>query len=156
MNLSLLSLYTLILALWAGGLVLFTFIVTPAVFRSFDRDTAGGIVGHLFPGYFYYNLVLAAAALVLFFLVSGDRTAMVHRLSLSLLAAALVVNVFIVFKIHPEAMRIKQEVSSFEREAPDSPARKKFRRLHGVSAALNLFLITDGITLLLTGPLLKK
>jgi hypothetical protein len=51
---------------------------------------------------------------------------------------------------------VKQEVSSFERESPDSPARKKFARLHGVSAALNLFLFVDGIILLVADPLGKK
>ncbi len=156
MKLSWFSLYVLVLALWVGGMVLFTFIVTPAIFRSFDRDTAGGIVGHLFPGYFLYDLVLAAAALILFFLATGVRSTMLHRLSLALLAAAVIVNVFIVFKLHPDAVRIKQEVVSFERESPDSPARAKFRRIHGLSAVLNLFLIVDGITLLVTGPLLKK
>jgi len=156
MKISWFSLYTLVLALWAGGMVLFTFIVTPVIFRSFGRDAAGDIVGHLFPGYFLYNLILAAAALVLFLLLAGDRSAFPHRLSLVLLSAAVIVNVFIVFKLHPEAIKIKQEVASFEREAPDSPARTKFRRVHGLSAALNLFLIADGITLLMTGPLLRK
>ncbi len=150
------SFYMLVLALWVGGMALFTFIVTPAIFRSFDRDTAGGIVGHLFPGYFIYNIVLAAAAFVLYFLLTADRSALPHRFSLVLLAAALVVNLFIVFKLHPEAVRIKESVVSFEHESPDSPARRHFRRVHGLSAALNLFLLADGIALLITGPLLKK
>ncbi len=156
MKISWFSLYNLVLALWVGGMVLFTFIVTPVIFRSFDRDTAGGIVGHLFPGYFYYNFLLAAAAFLLFFLLASDRHRLLHRISLVLLAAAFIVNVFIVFRLHPEAVKIKQEVVSFERESPDSPARKKFRRVHGLSAALNLFLLADGIALLVTGPLLKK
>jgi Ca2+/Na+ antiporter len=156
MKVSWFSLYNLILALWVGGVAIFTFVVTPAIFRSYGRDMAGEIVGRLFPGYFFYNLVLTAAALVLFFLLAADRSAFPHRLSLFLLSAAFIVNVFIVFKLHPEAVKVKQEVSSFERESPDSPARKKFRRLHGVSAALNLFLLADGITLLIAGPLLKK
>ena len=73
-----------------------------------------------------------------------------------LLSAALIINVFIVFKLHPEAVKVKQEVTSFERESPDSPARKKFSKLHGMSAALNLFLLVDGIILLIAGPLGKK
>jgi uncharacterized membrane protein len=156
MKVSWFSLYTLILALWVGGIAIFTFVVTPAIFRSYGRDMAGEIVGRLFPGYFLYNLVLTAAALVLFFLLAADRSAFPYRLSLFLLSAALIINVFIVFKLHPEAVKVKQAVSSFERESPDSPARKKFRRLHGVSAALNLILLADGITLLLACPLLKK
>ncbi len=37
-----------------------------------------------------------------------------------------------------------------------TPARKQFRRLHGVSAVLNLVLIAEGIVLPAVGPLLKK
>ena len=156
MKLTWFSLYTLILALWVGGMALFTFIVTPAIFRSFARDLAGRIVGELLPGYFLYNLILAAAAMALFFLSAAVRTAFASRLSLVLLSAALIINVFIVFKLHPEAVKVKQEVTSFERESPGSPARKKFARLHGVSAALNLALLVEGIILLIAGPLVKK
>ncbi len=156
MKLTWFSLYTLILALWVGGMALFTFIVTPVIFRSFARDLAGRIVGELLPGYFLYNLILAAAALALFFLSAAVRTAFASRFSLVLLSAALIINVFIVFKLHPEAVKVKREVTSFERESPDSPARKKFARLHGVSAALNLVLLLDGIILLVTGQIGKK
>jgi hypothetical protein len=150
------SLFSLVLALWVGGIVLFTFIVTPVIFKSFSRDVAGEIVGKLFPGYFTYNLVLSVLAIALFFLLTADRSLFVWRLSVLLLAAALVVNLFIVFKLHPDITAVKREISSFQQESPDSPMRKKFRVLHGVSAALNLFLLADGIILLVAGPFLKK
>lgn len=73
-----------------------------------------------------------------------------------MLLAALIVNIFIVFKLYPEVVKAKQEVTSFERESPDSPARRKFTRLHALSATLNLFLIVDGITLLIAVPAIKK
>ena len=156
MKISWFSFYNLILALWVGGIAIFTFVVTPVIFKSYGRDTAGAIVGKLFPGYFLYNLVLAALAMVLFFMLAGDRSTFVHRLSLFLLTAALLINVFITFKLHSDTVRVKQEVVSFERESPGSPARKKFTKLHAVSAVLNLLLLADGVTLLLVGPVLKK
>lgn len=150
------SLYNLTLALWVGGIAIFTFLVTPVIFKSYKRDTAGGIVGKLLPRYFWYNLILAAAALTLFFPAAEVRTACASRLSLVLLSAAFIINVFIVFKLHPEAVKTKQAVTSFERESPDSPARKRFTRLHGVSAVLNLVLLVVGIILLAAGPLGNK
>ena len=156
MKLSWFSFYTLILALWVGGIALFTFILTPVIFKSYPRDLAGEIVGRLFPGYFLYNLVLAALVLVLFFVVANDQSRLAYRLSLACAVTALLINLFIVFRLHPETVRIKQQVTSFERESPDSPARKQFRRLHGVSAVLNLVLLAEGITLLITGPLVRK
>jgi len=149
-------LYTLILSLWVGGMAIFSFIVTPAIFRSFGRDQAGEVVGKLFPGYFLYLLALSALALIVFFLLGSDRAARPYRLSLFLLTAPLVVNTTVTFKLHPDAVRIKQQVASFERATPDTPARKEFRRLHALSAVLNLFVLADGVTLLALSPFLKK
>ena len=156
MKLSWFSFYSLVLSLWVGGIAIFTFIVTPVIFKSYPRDQAGEIVGRLFPGYFLYNLVLAALVLVLFFIVANDQSKLAYRLSLVCAVTALIINLFIVFKLHPDTVRIKQQVTSFERESPDSPARKQFRKLHGVSAVLNLVLLAEGIALLVAGPLVRK
>ena len=143
------ALYTLTLALWTGGMALFTFIVTPALFRSFTRDQAGDIVGKLFPGYFTYLLALSALALLLFFLLGAEQTTRSFRASLFLLVVAVIINAYVLFSLHPRTVEVKQQVASFERGAPDSPARKEFRNLHAVSAGLNLFLILDSVVLLM-------
>lgn len=148
--------YNLVLALWTGGIAIFTFIVTPAIFRSYGRDMAGEIVGKLFPGYFMYNLVLALAALALFFLVAEDRSRTACRLSLLLIASALIINLFVAFKLHPDTIRAKQAIASFERVSPDAPERKRFAKLHAVSAVLNLALLAEGAALLVVSPLLRK
>jgi len=150
-------LYTLILSLWIGGITIFTFVVTPAIFSSYGRDTAGEIVGKLFPGYFTYTLVFSALALVVFFLLNADRSKKPFRLSLVLLIIALLANAYVSFKLHPDTVRVKQQVASFERESPDSVARKEFRRLHAMSAVINLFMLVDGVALLaLSRGLIKK
>src|SRR5512139_1544045 len=149
-------LYTLVLALWIGGMALFTFVVTPVIFRSFTRDLAGEVVGKLFPGYFSFNLILSITALVLLF-ASGpwlSRTA--RTWSLLLVALAIVVNVSVTFILHPAIVKVKQEVLSFEKVSPDSPLRKRFRELHGVSAALNLMLLADGVALLFVSTCLRR
>jgi hypothetical protein len=150
------SLYNVVLAFWVGGMAIFTFVTTPVIFKSFGRDVAGDIVGKLFPGYFLYVLILSALALALFFLVTENRAAPVARLSLALLTVALVVNTYVTFKLHPDAVSIKQRITSFEREAIDTPARKEFSRLHAVSAVLNLLVLVDGIVLIITAPALRK
>lgn len=156
MKISWFTLYNFVLALWVGGIAAFTFIITPVIFRSFGRDLAGKIVGELFPGYFLYNLVLAVLALVLFFVVAEDSSKTAYRFSLFLLTAALIINVFIVFKMHPDTVKVKQAITSFERESPDSLMRKRFAKLHAASAFLNLLLLADGVTLLAIAPLLKR
>jgi len=78
------------------------------------------------------------------------------KISSILIACAIIINLFIIFKLHPEIIRVKQEVNSFEVQADDSPVRKKFRILHAVSASLNLLLLADGVTLLFISSVLKK
>jgi hypothetical protein len=156
MQFSWMSFYNIILALWVGGIAAFTFIITPAIFRSFSRDLAGDIVGKIFPGYFLYNLVVTALSLIMFFLLAADQASWAARLSLFLVTIALFINAYIVFKLHPDTVRVKQLIISFERESPDSPARTQFSRLHAASASLNLLLLADGIALLMLGPALKK
>jgi uncharacterized membrane protein len=152
----LLSCYNLVLALWVGGIAIFTFIVTPAIFRSFGRDQSGEIVGKLFPGYFIYTLILTLLALFLFLLAARDSSLPAYRLSLSLLILSLAVALLVVFWVHPTTVDVKRTIASFEREPSDSPARKRFARLHALSASLNLLLLVDGVVLLVVAPGLKK
>jgi len=147
--------YIIVLALWTGGMALFTFVVTPIIFRSFGRDRAGEIVGRLFPGYFTTNLVLSALAMVLFFLVCQDRESASYRISLILLLAALPLNCIHTFLLHPRIVRIKRTITSFE-GTPGSDERKQFRRLHAVSAVLNLCVLAAGAILLVLGLLMKR
>ena len=152
----LLSCYDMVLALWVGGIAIFTFIVTPAIFRSFGKDQAGEIVGKLFPGYFTYTLVLTLLALFLFLLAARDTVLPAYRLSLSLLLLSLAIALFVAFWVHPATVDVKKTIPSFEREAAESPARKRFSRLHALSASLNLLLLVDGIVLLVVAPGLRK
>ena len=146
------------LALWVGGIALFTFIITPVIFNSYSRDMAGEIVGRLFPGYFLYNLMLSLFALMLFFIpwknISEIRKG--FRLPLFCLLMAVFINIFVCFKLHPEIKTIKKEIHSFETVSSYDQLRIKFRRLHGISAVLNLLLLADGVTLLLVGTAIKK
>ena len=48
-----------------GGISIFTFLITPVIFKSFARDMAGKIIGTLFPGYFLIVLALSVLALIL-------------------------------------------------------------------------------------------
>lgn len=138
------SLYTLTLALWIGGMAIYMFIITPAIFKSFGRVRAGAIVEILFPGYFRYNLALSVAGGLILLLhgTGGEGTG--HTSSFILIGGAVLINSYIVLKLHPDMKRAKKE----RRPSGESPPGPGFRRLHGLSMALNLLLLAGGITLL--------
>lgn len=133
-------LYGLSLALWIGGMAIFTFLVTPAIFSSYGKDKAGEIVGRLFPGYFLYKLGVSILALIFYlFMWRG-------ALQLALLVLALLLNVFHRFGLYPAILRVKKAVPSFESDA-GSAIRKKFKSLHKVSMLLNLAVLFAGLVL---------
>jgi hypothetical protein len=139
-------LYNLLLALWVGGIFIYTFIVTPVIFRSFPRDIASAIVDKLFPLYFPYVLVIVLLALGAF-LLSGWKRSARAKLALVSLIIALLIALFVNFWLYPDVKKAKLSVPSFESTPIESPARKHFMVLHGISMILNLALLVDGIAL---------
>ena len=149
-------LYNFILALWVGGIVIFTFLVTPVIFQSFSRDTAGEIVGKLFPYYFSYNLILSVVALAIFLVFIGIKGNIRGKITIILLSIAVLINLFIIFKLHPDIISVKQQIKTFETQSDESPARNQFRKLHAISAILNILLLIDGTALIILNNISKK
>jgi len=139
-------LYRLALACWVGGAALFTFVLTPTIFRSYTRDVAGGIVGVLFPGYFKWGLACGAVALASMFLMSAPR----HKtLAVAVIVVMLSLTAIQAFVIEPRAVEIKKNIASFETTPKEDPYRVQFGKLHAVSAVSNLAVIGGGIVLIL-------
>jgi len=143
--------YTLALALWVGGGALYTFVLTPAIFAAYPRNTAGEIVGTMMPHYFRFQFAaVVVAALVLIAawrLWPGRRRAV----CLALVIGALAAQTYVQLHLYPQILAVKSRVESFESN-PDSPERKRFRSLHGVSMLLNLLVLMDGALLLALVP----
>jgi len=137
--------YRLVIAFWVGGAALFTFILTPTLFKTFDRDMAGNIVGVLFPGYFKWGLICGIFALGCLLFVRGKH----WFASAIIIVAMLVVTSLQAFVIEPKATTIKKEIPSFVTTPADHPLRQQFKKLHGISAVSNLGVIGGGIALII-------
>ena len=135
----------LAVAFWVGGVAIFTFVLTPLIFRSYGRDTAGQIVGTLFPGYFRWGLVCGSVALAALFVVRGKRFVP----AAALLVLMLAITSFQAFWIEPRAAALKREIPSFETTPKEHPLRREFSRLHAVSAACNLSVFAGGVALVI-------
>lgn len=155
-------LYNLVLSLWVGGIFIFTFIVTPVIFKSYERDMAGSIVGYLFPYYFKFTLILSVLSLVFFLVLNNTYVKWAYKSSLVLLIAALGFNLLSTFVIHPKARGLKKEIHAFSERTDKegvqdvSSARKAFRRLHALSMVVNLVVLIDGAALLFLSMYLQK
>lgn len=138
-------LYRLAVAAWWGGASLFTFVLTPTIFRAVNRDQAGAIVGYLFPGYFRWGLACGVIALISLALSKVRR----KRLLASVLVAMLLITGGQAFVLEPKVAALKLEIPSFETTPADHPLRVKFRQLHAISAVANLTVIGGGLVLVL-------
>ena len=128
-----------------GGASLFTFILTPTIFKSYNRDIAGGIVGTLFPGYFKWGLVCGVIAFATVFMSSAVKHKTIAAIIIAVMIAITSVQAFV---IEPKAASLKEAIPSFETTPKDDPLRIQFRKLHGVSAVSNLAVIGAGIVLI--------
>ena len=138
-------LYRLAVSCWLGGAALFTFILTPTIFKTYNRDMAGGIVGVLFPGYFKWGLVCGVIALItIFFSTTRQKT-----IATIIIGIMLIITLVQAFVIEPKAATLKEEIPSFETTSKDHPLRIQFRKLHGLSAAGNLAVIGGGVALII-------
>ena len=135
--------YRLAVALWLGGAALFTFVLTPLLFRSESRDVAARIVGLFFPGYFRWGVVCGAIALICRIVRAGR----VLEPSALILLVILTLVSFQAFYVEPQAAALKREIGSFETTSKDHPLRRQFSKLHGISAVCNLSVIVGGVAL---------
>lgn len=133
----------LAVAFWVGGVAIFTFVLTPTIFRTETRDVAGRIVGYLFPGYFRWGVACGAVALLTLLAVRGRHWVPAVALLVVMLAATL----FQAFYIEPRAAALKAQIPSFETTPKDHPLRQQFSKLHAVSAVCNLAVFGGGVVL---------
>ncbi len=143
------ALYRLALALWAGGMSVFTFVVTPVIFRTQARNEAGKIVGALFPVHFRFFLGVAAVALAAR-VTAGEALSGTRQLAgTAVIVFSLALGAYHAFGLLPRMESVKETVVSFESTPKEDPARREFSRLHGVSMTLNLAVLAAGVVLIL-------
>ena len=120
---SLQSIATVATALLAGGMVFFSFVFAPLVFKTLDTDNAGRMVRAVFPVYYLLGLLLSALAAVFFWPASPTDGAVMGAVA-------------VVFALARQLLRPAIDASR-ERRKEDPAAAKGFRRLHGLSMILN-------------------
>lgn len=137
--------YRLAVSLWLGGAALFTFVLTPILFRSESRDVAARIVGLFFPGYFRWGVACGVIAITCRLVMAGKGTIP----AAVIIALMLTLSSIQAFYIEPKAAEIKKQIASFETTPKDDPRRREFSKLHGISAVCNLSVIAGGVVLVI-------
>lgn len=140
------------LTVWGGMVVFFTFITTPIVFDTLDRDLAAKLLGELFPRFFQVQLLCCAVALVYMVgrLLLGAPPRGLALAATILLATALAIGLYNTFALQPAMAAAQARVGSFVTTPSADPARVAYGQLHGRAMILNgLAALLGGATLAL-------
>ena len=127
--------YLLSLVCWLGGMVFFSALVAPLVFKVLPMAEAGKLQAALFPRYYLLGYICGAIAVVLAIFLCATRA---QRMWWAIAALALVValglTVYAGAVVRPRVDAIRTVT---EEANPDPARRAEFDRLHHLSVMLN-------------------
>lgn len=133
--------------IWLGSIVFFSFFAAPSIFKVLPRETAGTVVGDIFPKYWMVGYACGLAALASLFALSALR----GRYPVARLSVLAVMTVLVFYSglvVGKKGRSLKAEM----RRAPDErkkELRKRFRKTHAVSSVLNMTTLALGVALVL-------
>ena len=137
--------FQLAMSLWIGALVTVSFLVAPAVFGAVPSETAGAVMGRIFPLYYGFTVatgvVAVAAASWLWRAGIGVRTwrAIVPMLVLMLAATSYAGGV-----VSPRARALRP---ALHLEPVDPALRAEFDGLHRRAVQLNSLVLVLGLAI---------
>ena len=146
----------LALALWVGGMSVFSFLVTPVIFRTQSSENAGKIVGAIFPVYFRFCLGAAVVALVARAAAGMAFSGARQLAGTALLVLSLTILAYHTYGLAPRMAAVRETVHSREASSEEDSARREFSRLHGISMTLNLVVIAAGAALVIGYETFRK
>jgi hypothetical protein len=140
--------YLLALVCWLGGMIFFTAIIAPVVFKLLPIADAGKLVAALFPRYYILGYVAGAisVALAIYFVVEHPAR-LWWSLSALALATALGLTIYAGMIVRPQVDAVRTVV---EDQNPDPARRAEFDRLHHLSVMLNGGVMLLNLSALLT------
>jgi len=127
--------YLLSVVCWLGGMVFFTALVAPVVFKVLPMTEADKLLGVLFPRYYVLGYICGAIGLSLAIYLCATR---MPRLWWAMAALALLIALGLttyagtVVRPRVDAIRAVTEEAN-----PDPARRAEFDRLHHLSVMLN-------------------
>ena len=143
------------ISVWTGTLVFFSFFAAPSIFKVLPRETAGDVVGDIFPKYWavgYVSGILGLASLLALSYIGGEMPAA----RITLFAFMTVVTLYSGLFVGTKARGVKRELRLAQDAADKEGLRAEFRKLHALSSILNLVVMATGfVVIFLTARMLR-
>jgi hypothetical protein len=144
--------YLVVLALWVGSIMFFSFVVAPTVFKVLKPEEAARLQRALFPRYYLVGVICAGVGIVCVGLLLAERAfgRWPGVLSLLLLAAMGATNFWLRQTVVPRMAELReQRVMAAAEDSPDAAeAEAEWKSLHRMSVKLNVAVLICGWALL--------
>ncbi len=135
--------HLMIVSLWVGAMIFFTFCSAPSIFKILPRESAGDVIGDIFPKYWILGYAAGAVSVATLFYM-GNLLGRLSELKALVLIEMFALALFSGLVIGRRARAIKADMRAAEGEEQEA-FRGKFRKIHAVSAIFNLSLILLGV-----------
>lgn len=135
------------LSVWIGTMVFFSFFAAPAIFRVLPGETAGEVVGEIFPWYWRTGYVSGLLALVTLIFISYAEGAF-PVLRLMVLSVMTGTGFYCGLVVGGEARSIKESLKTAERDQEKESLREAFKKVHRRSSRLNMTVLALGAVVL--------
>lgn len=137
-------LFQLALGLWVGAIVFVSFVVAPAVFRALPSETAGLVMGQIFPLYYGFTvavgIVALGSALLLRRKVGGTGA---WKVVVAMLVVMVAATTYAGAVVNPKARALRP---ALHQEPVDLKLRAEFDALHQRAVQLNGLVLILGLT----------
>ncbi len=144
------------LAIWVGSLVFFAFAVAKVAFSSLpDTHEAGIVVRGTLLELHKLGLVAGLIYFVATFALIGLQrdTHPARAVEIAIIVAMMSLTAYLQFSVIPSMERDRLSLGGdVSKAAADSPAKKHFDRLHGLSVKLEGAVLIEGLILLALAP----
>jgi uncharacterized protein DUF4149 len=135
--------FQLALGLWVGAIVFVSFVVAPAVFRAVPQETAGAVMGQVFPLYYGFTVGTGVVALGSALLILRRvRRAGAWRAIVVMLAVMLAATAYAGGVVNPHARALRPLL---HQEPVDPAVRTEFDALHRRAVQLNGLVLLLGL-----------
>jgi len=135
--------FWLALGLWMGAVVFTSFVVAPAVFGAVGSETAGVVMGRIFPRYYVFTATCGSVALAAAIALGRrSRGARAWTATVVMLTVMLAATTYAGAVVSPRARELRPLL---HQPATEASARPEFDRLHRRAVQLNGLVLLLGV-----------
>ncbi|MCC7202388.1 MAG: DUF4149 domain-containing protein [Nitrospirae bacterium] len=136
--------HLLSLAVWTGGMVFLVVIGAPSIFKVLPRESAGDVLGDIFPKYWIMGYLCSGTALATVILLSlKERLYPWGRISILVVMTAL--TLYLGLAVASKAREVRLQIRTVEDAGQKEILKREFRHIHMRSVALNVVILICGL-----------